>query len=108
MSAAPTVDPAELAHRLLDPATTPPELEVIEQMVRRFADRLTDDQAAVPAVAIDAWERVQIGYESSTGGITERVIRPSDVVARRIRAWCELRRGNRVFVVGSVLAVPAV
>lgn len=104
----PPLDPAELARRLLDPATTAPEPGTTEQMVRRFAEHLTDDQAAVLAAAIDARERVHIVYESSTGGITERVVRPSDVAAGRLWAWCELRRDDREFVVARVLGVRAV
>lgn len=103
-----TADPFQVARRLLDAGTKPPEPSSTEEMLRLDNPRLSSDEVAVLAHALDTHSRVHIVYETAGGGISERVIRPSNVLGGRIWAWCELRHDDREFVIERVLGVRGV
>ena len=102
-------DPAELARTLLAAGDRAPRAESLTEKIVRAGNRvLTGDEVAVLAAALDGRERVQIVYQSVSGRITERTVRPAALRADRIEAWCELRHDDREFLLASILGVQPV
>lgn len=83
------------------------ELPVIacEQEVKANASALDDAQARLLAYAIEHQSPVRIDYVSASGGYTRRIIRPIALFFDAIRAWCQLRGGERVFRLDRICAV---
>lgn len=99
------VAPAVLAARLVGGNVV--ELPVIacEQEVKANASALDDAQARLLAYAIEHQSPVRIDYVSASGGYTRRIIRPIALFFDAIRAWCQLRGGERVFRLDRICAV---
>ncbi len=83
------------------------ELPVIacEQEVKANASALDEEQARLLAHAIEHHSAVRIDYVSASGGYTQRIIRPIALFFDAIRAWCQLRGGERVFRLDRICAV---
>jgi len=100
--------PAELADRLvgrLADADEEPEPSETERAVARVASRLTPAEVRQLAHAIDSFGAVTITYRGQTGGVHRRRIREIVRMADRLFAFCELRQGEREFVIGNILSV---
>ncbi len=115
---APVSDPAELAARLLaapsrkprraTPKPEPRQLAVAAdtlEEVAALAPRLSEDEAALLAYAIDTGGTVQIGYRDSNGSLSQRVISDCDFFPPFVEAWCHLRNDSRTFTVASIFEV---
>ncbi len=100
--------PAALADRLvgrLADADEEPEPSETERAVARAASRLTPAEVRQLAHAIDSLGAVTITYRGQTGGVHRRRIREIVRMADRLFAFCELRQGEREFVIGNILSV---
>ncbi|MEU0554809.1 hypothetical protein [Dactylosporangium maewongense] len=97
-----TVDPGELAARLLVPTQrTPDPLELIRQR----APQLRADQAQLLATAVEDGSPVWIRYVDAQGRASERVIDNAHLSGSTIDAWCRLRRDDRAFTLDKIVAV---
>lgn len=107
--AGPRPDPAGLARRLAGGATVPARSpSETERRVADGVDQLDRAQVRLLAHAIEQRTPVRIGYVSSSGGRTERVIEPIALFFDALQAWCRLREDERVFRLDRVQAVSPV
>ncbi|MDG6108362.1 hypothetical protein Daura_46685 [Dactylosporangium aurantiacum] len=97
-----TVDPAELAARLLVPQQRRPSpLDVIRQR----APQLGPEQAQLLADAVEDGSPVWIRYVDANGRTSERVIDNAHLSGGTIDAWCRMRRDDRAFTLDKIVAV---
>jgi hypothetical protein len=102
--------PAELADRLvgrLSAVDAEREPSETERVVARSTTLLTPAEVRQLAHAIDTNGAVTITYRGQTGGVHRRRIRDVVRMADRLYAFCELRQGEREFVIGNILSVYA-
>jgi hypothetical protein len=100
-----TVDPGELAQRLLVPQQRRADpLEVIRQR----APQLRPEQAELLATAVEDGSPVWIRYVDAGGRASERVIDNAHLSGTTIDAWCRLRRDDRAFTLDKIVAVAPV
>lgn len=100
-----TVDPGELAQRLLVPQQRRADpLDVIRQK----APQLRPEQAQLLATAVEDGSPVWIRYVDANGRASERVIDNAQLSGGNIDAWCRLRRDDRAFTLDKIVAVAPV
>lgn len=75
------------------------------EFVLEAANALNAAQARLLAHAIEHRVPVCIEYISGSGGHTERVIEPIQLVFDSLQAWCWLRNDERVFRLDRILSV---
>ncbi|MQA16690.1 MAG: WYL domain-containing protein [Pseudonocardiaceae bacterium] len=104
----PPTDPAAVASRLADGAEVeldPLELGSDTEFVLEAAEALDGAQARLLAHAIEHQVPVCIEYVSGSGGRSERVIEPIQLVFDALQAWCRLRDDERIFRLDRIRSV---
>ncbi|MEV4509537.1 hypothetical protein AB0K00_11325 [Dactylosporangium sp. NPDC049525] len=100
-----TVDPGELAQRLLVPQQRRADpLDVIRQR----APQLRPEQAQLLATAVEDGSPVWIRYVDAHGRTSERVIDNAHLSGGTVDAWCRMRRDDRAFTLDKIVAVAPV
>lgn len=86
--------------------------ELERRELRTYAMRLTDtekDMLGLLRKAVRARQKVQVSYEGSNGGKTDRVVRPLSLEAWghawTLTAWCEERSDFRAFRIDRIRAL---
>ncbi|GAA3202659.1 hypothetical protein ACFO1B_07110 [Dactylosporangium siamense] len=100
-----TVDPGELAARLLVPQQRRPDTL---ELIRQRAPQLRPEQAQLLATAVEDGSPVWIRYVDAGGRASERVIDNAQLSGGNIDAWCRLRRDDRAFTLDKIVAVAPV
>ncbi|MPZ66269.1 MAG: WYL domain-containing protein [Pseudonocardiaceae bacterium] len=105
----PPADPAAVARKLAggvaEAAPGPLEFGSDAEFVLDAAYALDHAQARLLAYAIDHQLPVHIEYVSSSGGRTERVIEPIQLIFDALQAWCRLRDDERIFRLDRIRSV---
>lgn len=104
----PPLPPAELATRLVAAPTAelqPVPLSDCEQLVAAGTARLDEAQARLLSYALERRTPVRIEYVSSSGGHTDRVVEPLDLIFDTLQAWCRLRHDERFFRLDRIRSV---
>lgn len=99
-------DPAALARTLLTERVV--QRTSTEKQLASLSRSLSDAEIHLLADAIDSRDEVQIVYRASTGGLTDRVVRPELLAGGSLWAHCFLRKDQRVFTVQRIESVSAV
>lgn len=100
-------DAAAVAGRLAGATAGPGTLELGSdtEFVLDATNGLDGAQARLLAHAIEHRAPVCIEYVSGSGGRTERVIEPIQLVFDALQAWCRLRDDERIFRLDRILSV---
>ena len=80
----------------------------VEAVIDAFGPQLDPIERRQLAFAVEQQLPVTITYQSSTGGVTTRMISDIEMVNGLMYAWCHLREDDRVFAIDRVKAVTPV
>lgn len=100
------VEASELAARLLaSPVGAAATTSPTEQQLAKAGASVSDAEIRMLAHAVESGGSVAIGYQGSSGRLTQRVITAPDLSGDVLVAWCELRSDERWFRVDRIVSV---
>lgn len=100
-----TVDPADLAVRLLATPAGMLHLNGTHVELSRLAVRLDAAEVALLADALEHGRDIRIRYRNKDGNHSIRDIRPQELWDRWLTSWCHLRGAEREFAVSGIESV---
>lgn len=78
------------------------------EKVAALAPRLTPDEVALLAYAVETGAPVTLDHVETNGSLTRRVVSGCKLEPPVMDAWCHLRQDDRVFTVSHIHGVPPV